>query len=67
MPEQNILTHKVTIYKLRNHISYFYGKSRNLSNLVVIQCGIVTPLTSLEARNVLFIMLNFFSNPKKYM
>ena len=42
----------------------FYGKSRNLSNPVMIQGGIDTSLTSFVFVTCSFIMLNFFSNKK---
>ena len=43
----------------------FYGKSRNLSNPVVIQGGIVTTLTSFVARNVFIHYVELFFRIKK--
>ena len=45
----------------------FYGKSRNLSNPVVIQGGIDTSLTSFVARNVFIHYVELFFESKIYI
>ena len=45
----------------------FYGKSRNLSNPVMIQGGIDTSLTSFVVRNVFIHYVELFFNQKKYV